>query len=376
MNKNNIDQALAALADALKSQVDENPLANPMVFINKMPKRSLSGDHINGGKILNFSSTGITDTAKTEQLVIKDDGVDVKNLRVEKISGLVKINGIETNTITANEITVDILTVKDLRADIKLEKNESVIFSGDIIQGKGLFWSGDGYTKQFVYNKKPDRFFSSENIDLAKEKFISVNGVKVIDDQEIGPTVVKSNLREVGKLKGLLVDGSMSVNNYLFFNSSIDRLGLGTESPNAAFSVAEMGIEVMLGTDFKRGGIVGTFASHSLDFVTDNTARISISATGEQITLGNKNTLPVNVSVLGTMSVNISKPDSRVKLDVGGSVKFNGVVHLSGTEAPTSGVYNQGDIVWNSKPEQRKYIGWVCIKSGSPGIWAPFGEIR
>ena len=377
MNKNNIDQALAALADALKSQVDENPLANPMVFINKMPKRSLSGDHLNGGKILNFSSSGITDSAKTEQLVIKDDGIDIKNLRVSQLSGHIKVvDSLETNKVSAKEITVDVLVVKDLKADIKLEKNESVVFSGDIIQNKGLLWSGDGYTKQFVYNKKPDRFFSSENIDLAKEKSISVNGIKVIDDKELGPTVTKSNLREVGRLKGLLVDGAMSVNNYLFFNSSIDRLGLGTESPNAAFSVAEMGIEVMVGTDFERGGIVGTFASHNLDIVTDNTARISISGTGDQITLGNKNSLPVNVTVLGTMSVNVSKPDSRVKLDVGGSVRFNGVVHLSGTEAPTSGVYNQGDIVWNSKPEQRKYIGWVCIKTGSPGIWAPFGEIR
>ena len=33
--------------------------------------------------------------------------------------------------------------------------------------GKGLLWSGHGYTKQFVLGKKPDRFFSTESISFA-----------------------------------------------------------------------------------------------------------------------------------------------------------------------------------------------------------------
>lgn len=277
--------------------------------------------------------------------------------------------------IEANEITVDKLTVKDLKADIKFEKNESVLFSGDRVQGKGLLWKGDGYTKQFVYNIKPDRFFSSESIELSKEKSFNINGVKVLDSESLGSSVTKSNLREVGSLKGLIVEGSMSVNNYLYYNGLTDRLGLGTESPNAAFSVAEMGVEVMLGTDIDRGGIIGTFANHSLDLVTDNTSRISIETNGN-IQLGNKNYPPIQVSIHGSLGVNISSPDNRARLDVNGPIKFNNVIHLSGTEAPNSGSFNQGDIVWNSKPQHRKFVGWVCVKTGSPGIWSPFGEIR
>jgi len=376
MNKNNIDQALAALADALKSQVDENPLANVSALIKKMPLRSLSGDHINGGKILKFRSSGITDSATTEQIVIKDDAVSIKTLIVDNVYGKLKVTeGLETNSINANEIVVDKLTVKDLRADIKFEKNESLVFGGDRVQGKGLLWSGSGYTKQFVYNTKPDRFFSSESIDLAKEKSFSINGIKVLDNETLGSSITKSNLREVGRLKGLIVDGSMSINNFLYFNGSVDRLGLGTESPNAAFSVAEMGIEVMLGTDINRGGIVGTFASHSFDLVTDSTPRISIGASGN-IQFGNKNYPPIQVSVHGSLAINVGSPDNRAKLDVNGPIKFNNVIHLSGTEAPRSGSFNQGDIVWNSKPEQKKFIGWVCVKTGSPGVWCAFGEIR
>ena len=375
MNKNNIDQALAALADALKSQSDTGSL-NPAEFIKKLPWRSLSGDHISGGKIAKFSSAGITDSSSREQILIDDTGVTITNLTAKNIAGSLKVQEtIFSNQVEAKIITADILNVKEIKADIQFEKDASVVF-GDKIVGKGLIWKTKEHAKQLVYSDNSNGIFSSENLDLAKGKYFSINRVKLLDNESLGETVTKSNLREVGRLKGLVVDGAVSINQYLFFNPALDRLGLGTESPNAAFSVAEMGIEVMLGTDLERGGIVGTYASHGLDLVTDNVARISITANGEQITLGNKNTPPVNVSILGTMSVNVSNPDSRVKLDVGGSVRFNGVVHLNGTESPTSGVYNQGDIVWNSKPEQRKYIGWVCIKAGSPGIWAPFGEIK
>lgn len=375
MNKNNIDQALAALADALKSQGDSHSLT-PSEIAKKLPFRSLSGDHIVGGKIAKFASAGITDIATKEQISVDDAGVTIANLSVKNILGSLKIQ----ETVTADQIetrvlTVDVLNVKKIKADIELEKDTSIVFSDRII-GKGMIWKTEQQSKQLVYSEHSNGIFSSENIDLSKGKYFSVNKVKLLDSLSLGESVTKSNLKEVGRLKGLIVDGAVSINQYLFFNPALDRLGLGTESPNAALSVAEMGIEVMLGTDLERGGIVGTYASHCLDLVTDNIARISITANGGQITLGNKNTPPVNVSVLGTMAVNVSNPDSRVKLDVGGSVRFNGVVHLNGTEAPTSGVYNQGDIVWNSKPEQRKYVGWVCVKAGSPGMWAPFGEIK
>jgi hypothetical protein len=70
MNKTNIDQALAALADALKSQEPDSFLTSPKEFVKKIPFRSLSGDHINGGKIQNFASTGISDTATKQQLTV------------------------------------------------------------------------------------------------------------------------------------------------------------------------------------------------------------------------------------------------------------------------------------------------------------------
>jgi hypothetical protein len=370
MNNTNIDQALAALADALKSQ-NTTPLdTDPKAFLKKIPLRGLSGDHINGGKVLNFSSSGITDSATKEQIKITDESTSINTLRVGVIRENLNVEG----EITAKTVKVDVLEAKEIKAEIQFEKNISVTFGGENSAGKGLLWTGQGYTKQFVYNQNPDRFYSSETIDVGRNKHFSINGIKVLDEIELGSSITKSNLREVGKLKGLLVDGDVIINDFVFYNSTSDRLGIGTDVPKAALTVAEDMIEVMLGTKDASRGMVGTYAGQGFDIVTDNASRISVSANGH-IHLGNKNYPAIQVTVHGSMGINISTPDSRVALDVNGAVKFNNKLHLSAEESPKSGSFNLGDIVWNSNPQQRGYVGWVCIRAGSPGVWNGFGKI-
>ena len=364
MNKTNIDQALAALADALKSQEPDSFLTNPKDFIKKIPLRALSGDHINGGTIHSFASTGISDQASKTQLTIKDEGVYIKNLKAEHVDDFT-VSG----TLKAN-----ILEVKELRADIKFEKDTPIIFSGDTIDGKGLLWAGQGNTKQFIFASSPNRFFSSEDIDLARGKSITVNGIKLINDNELGDTITKSSLRQVGRLNGLIVDGNVSIGQYLMFNNTTNRLGLGIEEPNAAFSVAEDGIEVVVGTkDFNRG-FIGTYASHAFELITDNASRVSITS-GGNITLGNTKLPPVQISVHGKLAVKVNTPDPEVDLHIAGAVKFSNRLQTVGRTYPTAGSYNAGDIVWNSEPKINQYAGWICVQAGSPGLWEPFGKI-
>jgi hypothetical protein len=266
--------------------------------------------------------------------------------------------------------------------DILSEKNQDtnivelsyLKFNGDI-EGKGLIWAGRGHTKQLVYQPSPDRFFSSETIDLAKDRAVTINGVKIIDDKELGTSITKSSLREVGRLRGLIVDGSLSVNQFLYYNATSDRLGLGTEEPNAALSICDQGVEIVIGSrEYNKAGI-GVYNSSDLELITDNTTRITISA-GGNIELGNRNNGPIQVLVHGTMGINVGTPDPRTNLHIGGAIKFNDTLHLKGTRPPEGGSFKQGDIVWNSEPQQRHYVGWICIQSGNPGIWAQFGEIR
>ena len=359
----NLNNILAALGDELNG-IAQTAQPDAKEIARKLPLRSLTGDHIKGGTVQDFASTGIKDSASSAQLTVNDQGVHAKTLTVDHIE----------NFTVAGTLKTKILVVDELRADIKFEKDLPITFSGDTIEGKGLLWAGRGHTKQFIFAANPDRFFVSENLDFARGKTITVNNIKLIDEQELGPTVVKSSLREVGRLKGLIVDGSLRVDQYMIYNSLTNRLGLGTEDPNSTLSVAEDGVEVVIGTKDSVRGYIGTHASNNFDIVTDSTTRITISSSGN-ILLGNPKLAPVQISVHGKVSVRVATPDPEVDLHVNGSVKFNNRLQTVSSSYPTSGSFNSGDIVWNADPRINHYVGWVCVQAGSPGIWEPFGKI-
>lgn len=48
---------------------------------------------------------------------------------------------------------------------------------------------------------------------------------------------------------------------------------------------------------------------------------------------------------------------------------------VSGTAAPASGAWSQGDICFNTSAAAGGTIGWVCTTAGSPGTWKTFGTI-
>jgi hypothetical protein len=249
-----------------------------------------------------------------------------------------------------------------------------IIIKGDI-NGKGILWSGQGHNKQFIFNSNPDRFFSSESIDLAKGKHLSINNIKLIDEKELGPTVTKSSLREVGRLNGLIVDGGLSVNQYLVYDSVSDRLGLGTDQPKAAVNIIDQNVDIVIGAEGTNTARIGTYNYTDLELGTDNTARIQIKA-GGNVVIGNPAVGDTKVTIIGSLGINVNNPDPRSTLHVNGALKFNDKLHLSGNEPPSSGSFNEGDVVWNNYPTPGKFVGWICTKSGSPGIWNGFGRIE
>lgn len=361
MNRKHLDQALAQLADALESQNSGTVEVNPLELVGKIPDRAISGDKINGGKIVNFTSAGIQDNAKKTQLTLSESGVNIERLKVGIISQDLHVEG---------TIKADTLEVKHLNTDIQFDKKTSIEFDG---HSKGIIWKGSGSTKQFILTDR-DTFFSSESIDIHNGKHYAINGVKILDESELGGTVTKSNLRELGRLKGLVVHGHVNINDYFFYNASSDRIGLGTEEPKAALTVAEDMIEVSLGTRDETKGFVGTHQNHSFNIVTGDVERINISANGN-ITLGNTKLPPVQVGVHGKLAVRVPMPDPEVDLHVNGAIKYSGHSHRYDKNSPTAGSYNKGDIVWNTEPKVEGYIGWVCVIAGAPGTWVPFGKI-
>ena len=370
MAENNLDKALAYLGSSLNTLVTQ---ANGPVDLDNLHtrilKRSLTGDHLMGGTIINFASTGIKDEATSQQLTIKDSSVEIKNLTVGAVKGNLSIE----NTLTANTIKVDVLEVREIKTDLKFGQGASLevtVTGGETLVGKGMLLKGQGSTKQLIFSVNPDKFVSTEHFELLKDREYRIDGTPVLSATALGTGIVKSNLREVGRLRGLIVDGGFNLDQYVFYNNTTNRFGVGIENPNAGLSVCEDGVEVMLGTKDQSIGIVGTYASVPFEIVTDSTARITVGSSGN-ITFNSS-----EVVLNGKLAIGVRTRDSRVDLHIAGPIKYQDHIHQYLNGVPDSGTYTRGDIAWNTEPDVGRCVGWVCVRAGSPGTWMPFGEIK
>ena len=354
-------QGMDALYEAVES------IATRPVEIPKITNNSLSGDHINGGTITNFKSTGIKDTSTKLNLVIADKAVLVEKLDTDELVGDTKLTG---NLNVHGEITAKSLNVEQIKAEIQHEKNKPLVFTGS---GIGLQWQGQGPTKQFVYREKPDRFWSSQSIDLNSEQYYAIENTPVLRLEELGSSVTKSSLTKVGTLQNLSTQGNLTVDGFLFYNSDSTRLGFGTEAPNGSLAIASLDKEFVIDveTEFTK---IGNWTSSDLAIVTDDTKRISISATGK-IDFGSKTRGDAKVSVFGQLGVGVNSVKPGTSLSTSGPIEIEGKTMSSGDSAPKEGNFRKGDIVWNNDPQPTGYIGWVCVRDGTPGTWKPFGSI-
>lgn len=270
----------------------------------------------------------------------------------------------------AESKTVHDVAFNDVRfVEFKAKKGESNT-------GKGLIFTGSGTTKQFTISTKPEGFFSSESINLDRGKTLYIGNVPMLSENELGSSVIKSNLREVGRLKGLIVDGSASIGQYLFFDNVSNRLGLGTDEPKASFTILDEGAEVVVGGNPDTGhGMIGTYSSQDFEIVTDSTVRVTVKANGN-IDLGNPGNNHIGVKIHGKLAIGVKVPDPLVDLHVNGAVKLNNRLHIYGDASPKDGNFSLGDIVWNENPRPGTSIGWVCTRAGNPGQWCAFGEIK
>jgi hypothetical protein len=57
-------------------------------------------------------------------------------------------------------------------------------------------------------------------------------------------------------------------------------------------------------------------------------------------------------------------------------VNGNSIEEETGTTAPTTGTWEVGQKIYNSTPTAGGYVGWICITTGTPGIWKRFGLIE
>ena len=206
--------------------------------------------------------------------------------------------------------------------------------SEDKLENKGLVWGiGEDQFFQLVLRTEPRRIYSSESIDLHRSAKYQIDGMDVLLKDSLGSVVKKSKLTELGVLDFLEVDGNTNLSNTLLVNSYLNRVGINTEKPNAALSVLDNGVEVVIGGQDNRA-VIGTWSNQALDIVTDNTSRININ--GNNITFGNSTSKSAVVKINGTLEVDSLVTDIRLQ-------RTSPLEFLGETDAA---VYGKG-MIWN-----------------------------
>jgi hypothetical protein len=260
---------------------------------------ALSGDLIDGGTITNFNSSGIRDSADDIQIVVKNDAVEIENDL--HVKGTIKVENLQY-----------------VQAQVpKLNVTDAIM-----IQDNEVIWRN-----------------------------------------ELGKSVKKSHLTELGILKNLQVRNTFYV--------SDGRVGINTTEPSADFSVNAGGYEVITRMH-ESNAYVGTHTHVAFAIGTDDTPRLTCRANGD-VVVGTETGRPVNLNVYGQLGVNVKYPSETLHVD--GNIKFAERTFAAGHQAPKEGRWDTGSIIWNEKPEIRQPVGWVCIKGGKPGNWRPFGSV-
>ena len=245
---------------------------------------------------------------------IVDDTVVIDKLALKNTTGNVThLGSINTKgAITAESINVDALYVKNI-----VTENGSLDSIGDWrynsevdLNGKGLTWSwGDNATKLIF--RPGNRLWSNANIDLADGAAFSIGDTPVITADSLGDTIVNSYLTSVGTLNDLRVSGDVELSEFVFINSIYNRIGIGTEEPNASLSILDNNVEIILGSPQPDAAFIGTYTNHDVGIVTDNTVRINVKANGDVI-IGNEAGKTGVLRVYGTIYAETIQTDNRI----------------------------------------------------------------
>ena len=361
-----IKKGLQDLGEAIET------VANRVVPDKELTDKSISGNKIQGGKISLFKSTGIEDLAGKKALVVDNDGILVDNINTSTISGGAKVTG---DLKVEGELTTSKLHVNELTADVRNDRTSSLTFnseSGDTPFGKGLQWQTADQTKQFIL--QDGGLWSSESIDISRDKSFSIDKVSVLSADTLGETVLKSSLTIVGTLTNLKTTGSLEIDEFMFYDANHSRLGIGTEGPNGQLSVGSIDSEFIVEPGVRKITL-GSYTTSDLEIVTDNTPRLTVENNGN-VVIGTKGNSNPKISLHGKVGVNIATPGDDADLSVSGPIKFMNKVFAVGDATPVQGLWQTGDIVWHSNPAEGGHVGWVCIRSGAPGSWSPFGRIE
>ena len=184
------------------------------------------------------------------------------------------INDLATQTslvVSNGKITVDIV-----------EPTKAVNFAGGSfaeVEGRGIKWTGGNKSKTLTLRQS--KLWTDMSVNLAEDQAYEINNTPVISFGELGPSVTKSNLKQIGTLKSLRVAGNTALGDFAYISSDLNRIGINVEAPKAAIDILENAVGILLGSTKTNTAILGTVTNDHFEIITDNTTRITIKNSGD-----------------------------------------------------------------------------------------------
>jgi hypothetical protein len=274
----------------------------------------LSGNQVRGGVIEKFSSTGIDDRSSNVQLTILDEGVVIEN-RVISMGLEVKGTTVLDGDLVINGDIPEHSAIYKKILEHSVSKTRSEL-------NQELF---ENYSSVIFDNIR------NEGLDLNR---ITIDGKEIVKGNQLGYSIVDTNIQRLGLLQDLRVDGPAEIFSTLHVTKN--RIGINTTEPANALSIWDQEVEIGFGKRERDVAYLGTPRGQ----------RMVLSA-------GKNDNL-------------ILDSDGSVKVksfDVDG-VKFIAVDSAPNFAAPV------GVIAWNRKPTHGSSIGWVSLGNAA---WAKFG---
>ena len=277
---------------------------------------TVSGDHIQGGIIRNFGSTGIDDQSTQVAVTILDSATVVENNLLTKdltVEGAMTINGdfiVNGNVPAESKFYKDLVTNSSYATLNKLDNTLFENFSS------------------IIFNK-----IREDGLDLNR---ITLGNKEVIKDNALGSSITESNLQKLGQLKELQVSGESLLSDTLYVSKQ--RVGINTIEPSSALAIWDDDIEIIAQKRQKGTGSFGTPRQQAMILFANN-----------------KDNVVLNID--GSTAIK----DLRI-----------GTMRITTGDAPPNYVGERGHIVLNSNPNPGGPMGWICLGATN---WANFGII-
>jgi hypothetical protein len=159
----------------------------------------------------------------------------------------------------------------------------------------------------------------------------------LLNTRELGPGILKSNLRKVGTLEGLQTRGETLLDDTLYVRGK--KVGINTLEPSSALEVWDEETELTFYKKSQNRGFLGT------------------SRPNQAMTLGVGGQENISLEADGSVTIN----DLRL-----------GALPISTASGTPNWSGRSGEIVFNDSPQIGQPIGWVCLQGHR---WAKFGLI-